>query len=160
MVTQKNTPILMAGEMCEAGEVLAALRARDIRLMADGDQLRYDAPVGAVTTEIVALLQQHKPGLFALLQQAHASAIPSPAAPPVTIGPCTHPAHCPPTATDGPTRQCRHCPHVWQLPCSGCGAASWKATAHWGADGAGAVGWTCTGCGARYGESSIQGKAL
>lgn len=70
---------------------------------------------------------------------------------------CTHQEHFPPTVTDGPTRQCRHCPHVWQVPCA-CGAACWTPTTHWGADGAGTVRWTCTGCRRRYGEGIPRGS--
>lgn len=72
--------------------------------------------------------------------------------------PCSHEAHFPPTPTDGPTRQCRHCPHVWQAPCV-CGMASWKPEAHWRADGAGVVVWTCTGCGLRYGADREHSQA-
>src|SRR5262245_55266561 len=67
MVTQKNTPILTESEMAEGGEVLAVLRARDIRLLVDGDQLYYDAPAGAVTPEVVTLLREHKTALLAIL---------------------------------------------------------------------------------------------
>ncbi len=52
------------------GEVLAVLRARDIRLMVDGDQLCYDAPVGAVTPEVVTLLREHKATLLATFSHA------------------------------------------------------------------------------------------
>jgi hypothetical protein len=69
MVTQKNTSILTKDELSEAGEVLAGLRARDIRLMPDGDQLRYDAPAGAVPPAVVTLLREHKVALLALLSQ-------------------------------------------------------------------------------------------
>ena len=65
--------------MSEVGEVLAVLRARDIRLMVDGDQLCYDAPAGAVTPEVVTLLREHKTAFLAML---------SPAAP-VTKSPAT-----------------------------------------------------------------------
>lgn len=55
--------------MSGAGEVLAALRAQDIRLMVNGDQLGYDAPAGAVTAEVMALLRYYKAGLLAVLSQ-------------------------------------------------------------------------------------------
>jgi hypothetical protein len=56
-----------------AVEVLHTLRARDIRLTADGNQLRYDAPESAITDEVVTLLRQHKTALLVLLQQGHTS---------------------------------------------------------------------------------------
>ena len=71
-------------------EVFHTIQARDIRLMVDGDQLRYDAPAGAVTAEVMTLLRQHKPGLLALLQQG---AEPSAAH---TAETCTHQEHVPP----------------------------------------------------------------
>jgi hypothetical protein len=51
-----------------ASEVLHALQARDIQLMVDGDQLRYDAPEDAITDEVLTLLRQHK---YALLKLNH-----------------------------------------------------------------------------------------
>jgi hypothetical protein len=57
-----------------AVEVLHTLRARDIRLTADGDQLRYDAPEGAITEAVLTLLRQHKAALLTLLQQTLPSA--------------------------------------------------------------------------------------
>jgi TubC N-terminal docking domain len=56
-----------------AVEVLHTLRARDIRLTADGNQLRYDAPESAITEAVLTLLRQHKTALLALLQQGHTS---------------------------------------------------------------------------------------
>jgi len=53
-----------------AGEVLHTLQARDIQLMVEGDQLRYDAPEDAITDEVLALLRQHKQELLALLAQS------------------------------------------------------------------------------------------
>ena len=47
--------------------VLVAVRAADIRLTAEGDRLRYDAPAGAVTPELRAALVEHKPLLIKLL---------------------------------------------------------------------------------------------
>jgi hypothetical protein len=67
--TQKNTSILMEGAMSEVGEVLAVLSAQDIQLMAEGDQLRYDAPEDAITDEVLTLLRQHKAALLAWLAQ-------------------------------------------------------------------------------------------
>jgi hypothetical protein len=51
-------------------EVLDVLRARDIWLTPDGDQLTYDAPEGAMTDEVLTLLRQHKQALLALLAQS------------------------------------------------------------------------------------------
>src|SRR5262245_48286490 len=53
-----------------AVEVLQTLQARDIQLMVDGDQLRYDAPEDAMTDEVLTLLRQHKQALLALLAQS------------------------------------------------------------------------------------------
>ena len=50
-------------------DVLHVLHARDIHLMAEGDQLRCDAPEGAITDEVVTLVRQHKQELLALLKQ-------------------------------------------------------------------------------------------
>jgi hypothetical protein len=76
--TQKSTSILTEGAMSEVDEVLAALRARDIRLMADGDQLHYDAPAGVVTPEVATLLRQHKTALLALLTAPAPTVVSSP----------------------------------------------------------------------------------
>jgi len=57
-----------------AVEVLHTLQARDIRLTADGDQLRYDAPEGAITEAVLTLLRQHKAALLTLVQQTLPSA--------------------------------------------------------------------------------------
>src|SRR5438128_10125144 len=129
-------------------ELLTTLIEAGCRLMPDGDVLRVRPPRQGLTDELRQAIHQHKAALLALLTQPTpandaATAMPSPEA-------CPHPEHFPPTLTDGTTRQCRHCPHVWQVPC-GCGSASWKPTAHWGADGAGTVLWTCEGCGSRDG---------
>src|SRR5262249_46378869 len=48
-------------------EVLHTLQARDIQLIADGNQLHYDAPEGAITEAVLTLLRQHKAALLALL---------------------------------------------------------------------------------------------
>jgi len=52
-----------------AVEVLQTLQTRDIQLMVEGDQLRYDAPEDAITDEVLALLRQHKAALLAWLAQ-------------------------------------------------------------------------------------------
>ena len=51
------------------GEVLHTLQTRDIQLMLEGAQLRYDAPEDAITDEVLTLLRQHKAALLALLAQ-------------------------------------------------------------------------------------------
>ena len=48
-------------------ELLAELRARDIRLWCEGDKLRYDAPEGAFSDELRAAVVRHKPELVRLL---------------------------------------------------------------------------------------------
>jgi hypothetical protein len=100
-----------------AVEVLHTLRARDIRLTADGDQLRYDAPEGAITDEVLALLRQHKAALLTLLQQTLPSTARAPesetpvpdvtTAVPPTVASCLHAriGHCGTgTAEDEPRR--------------------------------------------------------
>jgi len=49
-------------------DILAELRRRDIRVWADGERLRCDAPPGALTEEISSLLRQHKPGILEFLR--------------------------------------------------------------------------------------------
>jgi hypothetical protein len=53
-----------------AVEVLHMLQERDMQLIVDGEQLRYDAPASAVTAEVMTLLLQHKKELLAMLVQA------------------------------------------------------------------------------------------
>jgi len=77
--------------MSEVGEVLAVLRAQDIRLMADGDQLHYDTPEDAITEEVLTLLGHHKQELLVVLAQ------PAPAQEATATAPspqeaCPHPA--------------------------------------------------------------------
>ncbi len=47
---------------------LAAMRARGIVFVVDGDRLRYRAPAGVVTETTVAYLGKHKAALTALLR--------------------------------------------------------------------------------------------
>jgi len=77
-----------------AGEVLHTLQARDIQLMAEGDQLRYDAPEDAITDEVLTLLRQHKATLLALLAQS-APAPGAAATTPSTLEVCTPQGHVP-----------------------------------------------------------------
>jgi hypothetical protein len=57
-------------------ELLAELESAGVRLQAHGDQLDIDAPRGALTPDLLARLQAHKPDLLDLLRnpQPHATA--------------------------------------------------------------------------------------
>ncbi len=50
-----------------AAALLARLKRRDIRLWAEGDQLRYDAPRGALTSELRRAVVSHKAELLEIL---------------------------------------------------------------------------------------------
>ncbi|GAK56424.1 non-ribosomal peptide synthase [Candidatus Vecturithrix granuli] len=50
-------------------ELLAYLQQRDIQLWAEGQKLRYNAPKGALTSEIRNELKEHKADLLTFLQQ-------------------------------------------------------------------------------------------
>jgi thioesterase domain-containing protein/acyl carrier protein len=52
------------------GQLLAALRERDIRLVAEGDRLRCIAPPGALTPELSVQIREAKTELLALLATA------------------------------------------------------------------------------------------
>ena len=54
-------------------ELLRTVRDRQIRLSADGDSLRFDAPPGQMTPDLKAQLARHKPQLLQLLQNQRAS---------------------------------------------------------------------------------------
>jgi amino acid adenylation domain-containing protein len=45
-------------------ELLSELRRRDIRIWAEGDRLKYEAPYGALTDDLLALLRLHKEDLI------------------------------------------------------------------------------------------------
>ena len=47
--------------------ILAELRERGIELVAEGNQLRYRAPRGALTPDLREAMRQFKPGLLAVL---------------------------------------------------------------------------------------------
>lgn len=51
------------------GQLLGALRERNIRLVADGERLRCIAPPGALTPELSAQIKEAKPELLALLAE-------------------------------------------------------------------------------------------
>ena len=53
--------------MTVAMELLDALRAKDVDLWIDNDQLSYDAPAGALTEDDLAALRSHKPEILKLL---------------------------------------------------------------------------------------------
>ena len=54
--------------------LLTELRRRDVRLRADGDRLRFDAPPGAMTPELRERVLAHKPALLESLRAIHESA--------------------------------------------------------------------------------------
>lgn len=58
--------------MMSTAEFLASLRERDIRLVAEGDKLRCNAPAGALTPQIEGELKRRKGELIALLREAGA----------------------------------------------------------------------------------------
>lgn len=55
-------------------ELLAYLQQRDIQLWAEGEKLRYNAPKGALTSEIRNELKEHKAELLSFLHTVKASA--------------------------------------------------------------------------------------
>jgi amino acid adenylation domain-containing protein len=55
--------------MTVAIELLNALRAKDVSLWADDDQLAYDAPMGALTEDDLAAIRSHKPEILKLLAE-------------------------------------------------------------------------------------------
>src|SRR6266404_5033266 len=64
--------------MTVAMELLNALRAKDVSLWADDDQLSYDAPAGTLTEDDLAAIRSCKPEILKLL------AVPGPGvAPPI-----------------------------------------------------------------------------
>jgi len=89
-----------------AVEVLHHLQARDIRLTVDGDQLRYDAPEGAITEAVLTLLRQHKAALLTLVQQPLPSAARAPES--ETPGPDVTTA-IPETVVSGPHARIGRC---------------------------------------------------
>ena len=86
------------------GEVLHMLQVRDIQLMVEGDQLRYDAPEDAMTDEVLTLLRQHKAALLALLAQS-APANDAAATAPCTQEVCTYQEQDPSSPPPYPGRQ-------------------------------------------------------
>lgn len=51
-----------------ATELVCSLRECGVRLWADGDKLRIEAPKGVMTPELLSALAKHKAELMALLQ--------------------------------------------------------------------------------------------
>ena len=47
--------------------LLSDLRERDIRLSADGERLRCNAPAGALTPDLSALIREHKAQILEFL---------------------------------------------------------------------------------------------
>lgn len=48
-------------------ELLLELNRRGVRLTAEGDRLRYEAPPGALTAELLDAMRKYKPELLCLL---------------------------------------------------------------------------------------------
>ncbi len=55
-------------------ELLTVLRSNEVQLWVEGESLRYDAPLGALTPALRAELVQHKSDLLAVLRQAKGKA--------------------------------------------------------------------------------------
>ena len=130
-----------------AVEVLHTLRARDIRLTADGHQLRYDALESAITNKVLTLLRQHKTALLVLLKQGYTSisdAMQHEAEAPSNAPALTMPAAIAPSRIE--ERQTST--EVWRCPCCK-GTRRWRSPynvlictkCHPPADKALAVGW-------------------
>lgn len=54
--------------LLKAATLLAHLRRAGVLLTAKGDRLAFDAPAGAMTPEVVAMLKARKPELLAVLR--------------------------------------------------------------------------------------------
>src|SRR5947207_362002 len=50
-------------------ELLAQLKQRDVKLRADGDSLKIDAPKGALGPELIALIREFKAPLLKLFSE-------------------------------------------------------------------------------------------
>ncbi|MEQ8387021.1 MAG: hypothetical protein RH949_32160, partial [Coleofasciculus sp. A1-SPW-01] len=61
-------------------DFVSELRHRQIKLWLDGDRLRYSAPQGTITPDILAQMRSRKPELLTFLEQVHPS-IPTPIQP-------------------------------------------------------------------------------
>ncbi|MCA9491352.1 MAG: hypothetical protein KC621_15580, partial [Myxococcales bacterium] len=57
-------------------ELIDSLRHRQIRLWLEEDRLRFSAPEGAMSGELLARLRAHKPALMSMLAQTAGDAIP------------------------------------------------------------------------------------
>lgn len=60
-------------------ELINDLRRLDVTLTPAGDKLRWHAPKGALTAELLDLLRQHKPAVLELLRQPRLFPYPLPA---------------------------------------------------------------------------------
>ena len=72
-----------------ADEVRATLAGRGVRLIADGDTLRWEAPAGVVTADVIGALREHKPALLGMLaaERMGANAKPVHATPSACLAP-------------------------------------------------------------------------
>lgn len=58
-----------------AAEVLSELENRGVAITTDGDRLRWRAPKGAMTPDLIQRAQAYKPAILALLTNRHECAI-------------------------------------------------------------------------------------
>jgi amino acid adenylation domain-containing protein len=65
-------------DMSTVDELLTRLRQANVRLWVDKGQIRYSAPKGALTAEIIAQITEHKDELRSLLQVLQSSPAPPP----------------------------------------------------------------------------------
>lgn len=73
--------------MNRSPELLGELQNRGIRLSVDGDQLRINAPKGALSPELVARIRQEKTALIAMLGHPRAQ---EPKTPEIQVVPERH----------------------------------------------------------------------
>ena len=57
--------------------ILAEIQKRGIRIEADGDLIRYEAPKGSLTPELREAMARHKADLISLLARTHGQASPT-----------------------------------------------------------------------------------
>ena len=92
-------------------ELLAELNARDVRLWLDGDQLRVDAPKGALTPELLKQLKSAKAEVMALLSAPIPQPTPQPKVEPL---PKDSDERIRP-GSNNPTQLTSAQQHLWQL---------------------------------------------